>query len=307
MDESVNGAPDIALSFVDAEDALPDWAASSWTVVRAMTGPGWSLSLSTPTASGDAALRLHTRRQAEATTVIFGRDAARIVVQCRLQPLDCVDFWQELSSWIFGSVLGFAMCVRQMTTLHGSVVAVKGWAVGLLGVSGAGKSTLAAAFLAAGHAVLADDHLVAAPHEQGYWALPGAPQVRLWPASLPVLDAEADASARWVDGEGKHHVAPARGSHCADPLPLAAIYVLAPRDPARIAVAIERLSPAAALNGLMNQRFCMTPLSPTYVADTLAALSALAQQTPVYLLYRPHGLETLLGVVDAICAGVLQP
>jgi hypothetical protein len=263
-----------------------------------MTGPGWSLSLSTPTAGGDAALRLSTRRQAEETTIIFGRDAAHIVVQCRLQPLDCVDFWQELSSWIFGSVLGFALCVRRMTTLHGSVVAVKGRAVGLLGVSGAGKSTLAAAFLAAGHAVLADDHLVAVQHEQGYRALPGAPQLRLWPTSLSVLDAEPDA--RWVDGEGKHHVAPARDAYCAAPLPLAAICILAPRDPARTEAAIERLSPAAALNGLMNQRFCMTPLSPTYAAETLAALAALAQQTPIHLLYRPNGLDTLPSIVDAI-------
>lgn len=298
-DALVNGAPDMALSFVDTDETLPDWATASWMAVRAITGPNWSLSLSTPTAGGDnAALRLQTRRHTEETTVIFGRDAARIVVQSRLQPLECVDFWQELSSWIFGSVLGFALCVRRATVLHGSVVAVAGRAVGLLGVSGAGKSTLAAAFVAAGHAVLADDHLVVASHEQGYWALPGPPQLRLWPPSLPVLDAEPDA--RWVDVEGKHHLAPARDAYCAVPLPLAALYILAPRDPARSEVTIERLSPAAALNGLMNQRFCMTPLSPTYAAETLAALSALAQQIPIHLLYRPNGLDTLPSIVDAI-------
>lgn len=299
-DAPVNGAPDMALSFLDTDETLPDWATASWTAVREITGYNWSLSLSTPTAGSDAALRLQTRRQTEETVVIFGCNAARIVVQSRLQPLDCVGFWQEISSWIFGSVLGFAMCVRRATLLHGSVVAINGRAVGLLGVSGAGKSTLAAAFVAAGHAVLADDHLVAAPHGQGYWALPGPPQLRLWPTSLPVLDAEADAPAFWVDVEGKHHLAPARDAYCSVPLPLAAIYILAPRDPARADVAIDKLSPAAALNGLMNQRFCATPLWPTYATETLAALSSLAQQTPVHLLYRPNGLDTLPSIVDAI-------
>lgn len=292
--------PDIVLEFTQTDAALPVWVNSSWSLIRELTGPTWRLALSSAPAGSDAVLRLDTRRHDEETTVVFGRGAARIVVACRSQRSDTERFWQELSGWILGSVLGFAMCVRGLPTLHGSAVAVEGRAVGLLGVSGAGKSTLAAAFVAAGHAMLADDHLVVERAARGCYALPGPPRLRLWSTSLPVIDNGQEPLTRWADEEGKLHVAPAAGAYCADPLPLAAIYVLAPRDPARTDLAIDTLSPAAALNALMNQRFCMMPFSPTYAAETMTALSAIAQQTPVRLLYRPQGLETLPGIVDAI-------
>jgi len=115
-----------------------------------------------------------------------------------------------------------------------------------------------------------------------------------------VLASSQRSPVFWTDFDGKHYVAPT-SAYCVDPLPLAGIYVLAPRDPARTEVAIEKLSPSAALNALMNQRFCTTSISPAYVVDSMAALSALAQQTPVRLLYRPQGLETLPDVVNAIC------
>lgn len=299
-------APNITLSVIDDSAPLPDWANAPWSTVREMTGPNWRQSLSTAPAGGEAVMRLYTQRDDDETTIIFGRGAARIVIASRSPRAGSEGFWRELSGWILGSVLGFAMCVRGLPTLHGSVVAVDGRAIGLLGVSGAGKSTLAAAFVAAGHAMLADDHLVVSRDAHGYCALPGAARLRLWQSSMPVLDHVQDLLTFWTDEEGKRHVTPAAAGYCTAPLPLAAIYVLAPRDPARTEVAIEKLSPAAALNALMNQRFCMTPLSPTYAAETIAALSALAQQTPVRLLYRPHGLPTLPNVVDAICQDAID-
>ncbi|NCC34987.1 MAG: hypothetical protein EOM24_23700 [Chloroflexia bacterium] len=119
-----------------------------------------------------------------------------------------------------------------------------------------------------------------------------------------MFEAGQPSPTLWTDAEGKHSVE-ATPAHCVDPLPLAAIYVLAPRDLARTTVTIEKLSPAAALNALMNQRFCMRPLWPTHAVETMAALAALARQTPVYLLHRPHGLATLPDVVDAICQDLM--
>ncbi len=86
---------------------------------------------------------------------------------------DSEQFRRELSSWMLGTVLGYAMCLRGLPTLHGSVVEIDGRAVALLGASGAGKSTLAGALVAAGHAMLADDHLVVRRADGG----PGERQV----------------------------------------------------------------------------------------------------------------------------------
>lgn len=298
--ESAWAEPEIELIFSGVDEPVSAWESQPWSVVRERTGPGWFLSLATAPETCDFALRLYTRRQAEETAVFFGRGAARIVVHWRSERSDTEQFWIELSGWILGSVLGCAMCLRGLPTLHSSVAAVDGRAVGLLGASGSGKSTLAAAFLAAGHAVLADDHLVVGQDDRGYCALPGPPRLRLWPTSLPVLDAVPESPSFWANADGKRYVEPAAGAYGTEPLPLAAIYVLMPRDPARIGVAINDLPPAAALNALMNQRFCTAPLSATYTATSFAALAALAQGTPVRLLHRPQGLETLPEVVAAI-------
>lgn len=292
---------DIRISFVQAGEPLPAWTDASWSVVRDLHGRDWTMTLSTATDRDRAVFRLQTCLHSDETTIFYAHNAARIVVRWRSAEHTLETAWPGLASWVLGSVLGFAMCLRGLPTLHGSVVAVDGRAVGLLGVSGAGKSTLAAAFVTAGHALMADDHLVIVPGADGFCAAPGPPRLRLWPASLAVLGAGDPESALATDGDGKYHFEPPLPMISAQPLPLAAIYVLAPRDPERNTVKIESLDPAASLNALMNQRFCMTPLTPTHTADSLAALSALVPQVPVRMLYRPNGLETLPGVVDAIC------
>jgi len=291
---------DITLSLVQAGEPLPAWTNAYWSVVREWHGREWTMAFSTPSAPSQAILQMKTRRESDEATIIYGQNAAQIVIAWRSSVQHTVeDIWMGLSSWVMGAVLGYAMCLRGLPTLHGSVVAVKGRAIGLLGVSGAGKSTLAAAFVAAGHTLVADDHLVIDQISSRWHVLPGPPRLRLWPASLPVFEAGQVSSAIWTDTEGKHHVEPSFAAN-EEPLPLAAIYVLAPRDPKRSAVTIEALDPAASLNALMNQRFCMTPLTPTHTVDSLAALSALIPEVPVRMLYRPNGLETLPEIIDAI-------
>ena len=292
---------DIRIAFVQADEPLPAWTDASWTVVRDLHGSDWSMTLSTAPDRELAVFRLHSCIRADETIIFYGHDAARIVVAWHSAERTFDAAWPALSSWVLGSVLGFAMCLRGLPTLHGSVVAVDGRAVGLLGVSGAGKSTLAAAFVTAGHVLMADDHLVVVPGASGYCAAPGPPRRRLWPNSLDVLGARGPESTLATDGDGKYLFEPPRPVISAQPLPLAAIYILAPRDPGRVAIAIKPLSPAGALNALANQRFCMTPLTSTHAADSLTALSALVPHVPVRMLYRPNGLETLPGIVDAIC------
>ena len=153
-------APDILLDLAPAAAEAHAWERLPWAIVREQVGSDWQLSFAAAPRGCDAELRLYTRRQNEEMTVLFGRDAARIVVRWRTHREDNEQFRRELSAWMLGSVVGYAMCLRGLPTLHGSVVAIDGLAVGLVGASGAGKSTLAGALVAAGHAMLADDHLV---------------------------------------------------------------------------------------------------------------------------------------------------
>ncbi len=298
--ESTEGEPDIELFFSQAGEASPAWEKLPWSVVREQAGPGWRLSLATAPETSAAVLRLSSQRHTDEMNVYIGRHGSQITMHWHSHGEESEHFWRDLSGWLLGSVLGYAMTLRGLPTLHGSVVAVNGQALGLLGVSGAGKSTLAAAFVAAGHAMLADDHLVVGQDAGGCCALPGPPRLRLWPASLPVIEAEPATLPFSADADGKHFVEPASKAYCAQALPLAAIYILMPRDAGRTQVACAALSPAAALNALMNQRFSTAPLFAAYPAMSFAKLADLAQHIPVRLLYRPQGLETLPAVVRSI-------
>lgn len=298
-------APDIQLDLAPAEAKAHAWELLPWTIIREHAGPGWHWSLAAALPAGDAALQLCTQRQDDEMTVLFGRDAARIVVRWRTCNQDNEQFWRGLSGWMLGTVLGYAMCLRGLPTLHGSVVEIGGQAVGLLGASGAGKSTLTGALVAAGHTMLADDHLVVRRLEAGqgkgrWYALPGPPRLRMWPTSMRVFDGLAQPMSAWTDNDGKRHIEPTANAYCAEPQPLAALYILMPREPARREAALEKLAPAAALNALMKQRFCQASLGVTHTAASLAALAELVQQTPVRLLYRPEGLETLDSVVAVV-------
>ena len=297
---STGSEPDIELFFCQAGDASADWEKLPWSVVREQAGPGWRLSLATAPETSAAVLRLSSQRQTDEMNVYFGRQGSQITMHWHIQGEESEHFWRDLSGWLLGSVLGCAMTLRGLPTLHGSVVAVNGQAIGLLGVSGAGKSTLAAAFVAAGHAMVADDHLVVGQDAGGYCALPGPPRLRLWLASLPVLESEPATLPFSADADGKYFVEPATNAYCSQALPLAAIYILMPRDAARTQIACAALSPTAALYALMNQRFSTAPLFPSYTATSFAKLADLAQHVPVRLLYRPQGLETLPAVVHAI-------
>jgi hypothetical protein len=225
--------------------------------------------------------------------------------------------WADICGWILGSVLGCAVSMRGLLNLHGSVVAIGDQAVALLGGPAAGKSTLAAAFVAAGHRLLSDDHVVLSHDGGRFCALPGPPRLRLWPESLSLLDLEAEHLPRVVGTYGKRYVDLASGSsgaviaggrgksaggHCDVPVPLAAVYVLAARDGARTGAAVEPLSLSRASHELLRKRFLSVSLSTEHTAAQFRRLSSIAQQVPVRLLHRPEGLDTLPDVVRAIQA-----
>src|SRR5207237_1442435 len=66
---------------------------------------------------------------------------------------------RALRLFLLGPALALLLSQRGLLVLHASAVAVEGRAIAFLGESGQGKSTTAAAFLAHGHTVVADDVL----------------------------------------------------------------------------------------------------------------------------------------------------
>jgi hypothetical protein len=216
---------------------------------------------------------------------------------------------EDAATYLLGPVLGLLLRLRGMLALHASVVAAQGWAAVLAGPGGAGKSTTAAAFARAGHPVLADDVAALSERGGGFAAVPGYPQLRLWPESAAALYGDADALPRLTPGWEKRAMELSGGQFHAAPLPLAAIYLLAPREAARVP-RVEAVAPAAALVELATHTFAGALLDAPDRRREFEALSRLVRAVPVRRLVAdvaPGRLDALVAAVTADVRALTAP
>ena len=116
-------------------------------------------------------------------------DVARYLVTPReivIEPRGGSD--EDVAAFLARSVVAALLQMRGVVTLHAAAVETGAGAVLLLGSSGVGKSTLAAALVARGHALLADDVTGLVPAAGGVRVLPAFPRLRLWADALPAGD-----------------------------------------------------------------------------------------------------------------------
>ena len=116
-------------------------------------------------------------------------DVARYLVTPReivIEPRGGSD--EDIAAFLARSVVAALLQMRGVVTLHAAAVETRAGAVLLIGSSGAGKSTLAAALVARGHALLADDVTGLVPAADGVRVLPAFPRLRLWADALPATD-----------------------------------------------------------------------------------------------------------------------
>ncbi len=200
-----------------------------------------------------------------------------------------------LRLFILGPTLGVLLHQRGLLVLHASVVELEGGAVAFLGWKGSGKSTTAAALCERGHALVSDDVLVVAvdgaPEPV---ALPGVPQLKLWPDALLSLGNDPTMLPLLHPAFEKRACQPTQRIWQA-PLPLRHIYVLdvgsalqitpvcgqtAFAELVRHSYASRFLGPAGA--GAVHFHQCATlarriPVSRLCKQDSLAMLADLAR------------------------------
>jgi hypothetical protein len=170
---------------------------------------------------------------------------------------------EDTATYLLGPVLGFVLRLRGITCLHASAVAVGDRAIALMGPANAGKSTTAAAFCRMGHTVLADDIVALSERDEILQVQPAYPQLRLWPESVALLYGFADALPRLTPTWDKRALDLTQNG-CRfqqQPLPLAAIYVLAERS----------ADEEPRIEGLRGRDTLLTLLANTYVGYLLDA------------------------------------
>lgn len=197
-----------------------------------------------------------------------------------------------------GTMLAFLLMLRGSTVLHASAVAVDGEAIAFTGPSGGGKSTVAALMCRAGAALVTDD--VLAIDVDGTPSCVGAAEelrLRSNAASLAADDGRSRATA-----DNRTAFAPA--DTFGDALPLSAIVVPAPSREVT-EVAITRVTPDAALFGLLSVPRVYGWRRERELKRDFSVLSRLVESVPVYVATIPWGppfqpavTESLFELID---------
>ena len=199
-----------------------------------------------------------------------------MVVADGASPEEIEDAWVR-------SVLPLVVQARGTQVLHASAVATPGGMVALCGTSTAGKSTLAAALLARGREVVADDALAFEAGGDGVDAFPLPFRLRLRDEAQEALQLPEIAARGSGGGRG----------------PLAAVVILTPAD---VDVAqLSTLAAADAFGTLMPHAYCFS-LEEGKEALVEAYL-ALARTVPVWRLDYPQRLDRLdetVAVLDRV-------
>lgn len=219
----------------------------------------------------------------------FDVDTARpeITVPPDLDPVQ-----REERVWGMPAVLCFM--TRGDVPLHAAAVELPAGALLVAAPGRYGKTTLAAAFLAAGYRVLAEDMTCCRPGPEPT-VLPGPALLRL---RRDVGQRLAVPGARRLPGDdGRIRLAHTRGRRGhAGPVPLRGLVFLRPGS----RLDLSRVPPMDALPDLWALSFRL----PTAAlrAQRFGDLVGLADRVPVWNLTRPEGLERLPAVVERLAA-----
>ena len=192
----------------------------------------------------------------------------------------------DAATYLLGPVLGVVLRLRGIPALHAGAVAVGGRALAVLGPPRAGKSTTVAALAARGHAVLADDVLALRPEGLRVTALPAYPHLRLWPDVVPALYGPGAALPPLTPNWDKRCLRVDAGFQ-PTPVPLGALYLLAPREETADAPRVERVTGVDAVVALVANAYVGWFPDRAAQSRELALLGRIAREVPL-LRVVPH-------------------
>ncbi len=209
---------------------------------------------------------------------------------------------ESFQVYLLNQAISFALVQQGLEPLHATTVIVDGEAIALLGDSGYGKSTLAAAFLQAGHGLLTDDLLLLRPGKHGMEAYPGPPRIKLFPAAARRLLKTVTEGVPMNAGTRKK-IIPLDAERLS-PVPLRAIYVLAPPHETRgsRSVRIESIAPREAFLALIANTFNRRIGHSGRLRRQVSANALLMGAVPVKKLSYPRSFARLPQVIEAILA-----
>lgn len=197
---------------------------------------------------------------------------------------------------VMGPGMATILHQRGLLVLHASAVLTKSGVVAFVGPSGRGKSTTASSILDQGRELFTDDLLAVSLEDHVCpLALPGPPQVKLWPQTAEALGHAPDALPRLGAGYTKRvrHVSRDRPLQ---PAPLRRLYLLHEGMHPEIAP----LSSPDALMQLMTHSYCSEVLRFCGERQNFLQCAELLRHVPSKALVRGGSLNQLCSMANAI-------
>lgn len=211
---------------------------------------------------------------------------------------------EDTATYLLGPIMGFVMLLRGFISLHASAVAVGNRAVAIVGPAGSGKSTTAAAFAERGYRILAEDVVTLRDLGAEFLVQPAYPSIRLWPSSVEALygtDATLPKLTPTWDKcyldltQDKYEFGP-------DPLPLAAIYLLAERRDDPAVPFVQNLAPADGLMSLIANTYVTHLMDKKMRAQEFEFLNRVLNCVPLRQV-TPHSDPAR---IDGLCQTILE-
>lgn len=190
---------------------------------------------------------------------------------------------EDVATYLLGPVLSFFLRLSGKVSLHASVVMIGGSCVAFAGPAGSGKSTLAAAFAALGHPVLTEDVACLDETAQGFSVRPGYPLIRLWQNSESLLPRDGGTLPLLTPNWDKRYLALDSERHRfhGEPAPLAAIYLLQPRETLAVPAVASTVTGQHALSLLIANTHANYLLDRDMQAREFEVLGRLGRTVPV--------------------------
>ena len=187
-------------------------------------------------------------------------------------------------------ILPLALASGGETVLHGSAVDVDGHALVFIGDAGSGKSTIAAALAAHGATVLADDGVLLQPRDDGAYAVPSYPGLRLWPDAARRARTRGFSTMPIASGSRKRRLVPSAGVAGAAVLPVAGVYCLRIGDGAPV---FHRLSTRDAALEVIRHAFTPDVFGRTALLSHLDRAEYWARRLDMWTITAGRDLSAL--------------
>ncbi len=203
---------------------------------------------------------------------------------------------------VIGRVLATALHAAGLFCLHGSGVVVEGVAIGFLAPRFWGKSTLAMALARAGARLLSDDTLALHPDDVVVKLWPGVHSMRLWGDSAERI-AGADPAAGAPPFQVKRTFSRLPEHLLArEPVPVSALYLLAPNRGTGPVAQREALAPVPAAAALVGHTKIGALLGKSEAPVVFDRAVRIASRVPVYRLDLVRDFAQLSAVVTQLIA-----